>query len=68
MSFDPKRARDYLKSIDLSGTPRGILAYDAATEEGEIYEKGRTQLAVVGSTVLSFAAGITPELTGKAPE
>ncbi len=62
MSFDPKRAREYLKTIDLIGTPRGILAFDAATEEGELFEKGHTQIVTVGSTLLSFAAGITPEV------
>lgn len=62
MSFDPKRTRDYIRTIDLDGTPRGILAYDAATEDGEVYEKGHTQITVVGSTLLSFAAGIAPEL------
>lgn len=61
MSFDPKRARDYIKTIDLHGTARSILAYDAATEDGEIFERGHTQFRVVGSAILSFAAGIAPE-------
>ncbi len=62
MSFDPKRAHGYINTIDLTGTPRGILGCEAASEDGELYEKGHTQIVVVGSTLLSFAAPVSPEL------
>lgn len=59
MTFDPSRAVAFVKSIDLSGTPRGILAQDAAAETGEVFDKAKTQAQVVGSGVFSFAQGVT---------
>ncbi|MGE0705408.1 MAG: hypothetical protein AB7P22_15885 [Vicinamibacterales bacterium] len=55
-------ARDYVKSLDLSGTPRGILAQDAATEATEVFIGARNQALVVGSGLFSFARGVTPEI------
>lgn len=49
---------DYVKSIDLSGTPRGIRAQDAVTEAGEIFDKAKTQAQIVGASVFSFAQGV----------
>jgi len=58
MTFDKVRAKDFVKSIDLSGVPRGIISQDAATEAGEIFEKAKTQAQVVGSGLFSFAQGV----------
>ena len=62
MSFDTNKARSFLKSVDLAGTPRGILSQDAATEAGEIFAQAKSQAQVVGSGGFSFAQGITAEV------
>jgi hypothetical protein len=56
--FDFDQARLFLKSIDLSGTPRGILSQSAATEAGAVFEQAKTQAQVVGSALFSFAQGV----------
>ena len=43
MEFDKDRAREFVKSIDLAGIPRGIISLDAATEAGEIFDKAKIQ-------------------------
>jgi hypothetical protein len=62
MEFDTQRAKSFIKGVDLSGTPRGILAQDAATEAGEVFDKAKAQAQVVGSGVFSFAQGVTAEV------
>jgi hypothetical protein len=62
MEFDTQRAKSFIKGVDLSGTRRGILAQDAATEAGEVFDKAKVQAQVVGSGVFSFAQGVTPEV------
>jgi hypothetical protein len=59
---DVSQAREYVEAIDLSGTPRGLLGMDAATEAGEVFDEARTQAQVVGSGLFSFAQGVTPEV------
>lgn len=54
----PMNALDYVKSIDLKGTPRGLVAQDAATEAGEVFDKAKVQAQVVASAVFSFAQGV----------
>ena len=58
MEFDKERAREFVKSIDLAGVPRGIISQDAATEAGEIFDKAKVQAQVVGSGLFSFAQGV----------
>jgi len=58
MEFDKEQAREFVKSIDLTGVPRGIISQDAATEAGEIFDKAKTQAQVVGSGLFSFAQGV----------
>ena len=58
MAFEISTARDFVKSVDLSGTPRGILAQSAATDAGEVFDKAKTQAQVIGSGVFSFAQGV----------
>jgi hypothetical protein len=57
-------AKSFIKSFDLSGTPRGILAQDAATEAGEVFDKAKAQAQVLGSGVFSFAQGQVPPVAG----
>jgi hypothetical protein len=61
MPQDASTAADFVRSIDLSGTPRGFLAQDAATEESEVFDTAKSQAQVVGSGLFSFAKGVTPE-------
>lgn len=59
MPFDPQKARDFVRSVDLAGTPRGIIAQGAAEEAGEVFSEARKQAQVVGSGVFSFSQGVT---------
>jgi len=60
MLEDSNKAAEFVRSIDLSGTPRGLLAQDAATEASEIFVMAKSQAQVVGSGLFSFAQGVTP--------
>lgn len=62
MAFNTQQAMQFVSSVDLSGTPRGILHLDAASEASEIFDRGKTQAQVVGSGVFSFAQGVTAEV------
>src|SRR3954451_7794009 len=52
----------FVRSIDLSGTPRGFLADAAATEATEVFDTAKAQAQVVGSGLFSFAQGVTPQV------
>ncbi len=58
MAIDIGQAREFVRSVDLSGTPRGILSQDAATEAGEIFDQAKKQAQIAGSGVFSFAQGV----------
>jgi hypothetical protein len=58
MTFDKVRATEFVKAIDLTGTPRTIVSQAAATEAGEIFDKEKVQAQVVGSGLFSFAEGV----------
>lgn len=62
MPFDLDEAKRFVKSVDLAGTPRGILSQDATTEVGEVFDKAKTQAQVVGSGVFSFSQGVTADV------
>src|SRR5258706_2521266 len=62
MAFDTNRAVQYIKSIDLSGTPRGILPQGADVVAGEVFDKAKSQAQVVGSGVFSFTQGVSVEV------
>jgi hypothetical protein len=62
MAFDLNEARAYVKSVDLSGTPRAIVPMDAAGDAGEVFDSAKNQAQVVGSSLLSFAAGVDPKI------
>lgn len=53
-------AREYVASLDLSGTPRVRAFESAATEASEVFDSAKNQAQVVGSALLSFAKGVTP--------
>jgi hypothetical protein len=61
MSEASSSAVGFVKSIDLSGTPRGFLAQSAATEASEVFDAAKTQAQVIGSGLFSFAQGVTEE-------
>jgi hypothetical protein len=61
MPADSSKGAEFVKAVDLSGTPRGLLHQDAATEAGEVFDTAKTQAQVVGSGLFSFAKGVTPE-------
>jgi hypothetical protein len=52
------QAETFVKTIDLSGTPRGLLSQSAATEAAVVFEQAKTQAQVVGSALFSFAQGV----------
>jgi hypothetical protein len=58
---DLSKAAEFVRSIDLSGTPRGLVAQDAATDASEIFAMAKSQAQVVGSGLFSFAQGVTPD-------
>jgi hypothetical protein len=72
MAFDTNRGREFVRSIDLSGTPRGIttarstrgdiLDPDSIHTDGEVFDKAKTQAQIVGAGVFSFAPGVAAEV------
>lgn len=60
--FDTSRTQEFVKSIDISGSPRGILFQDLTTETGEVFDKAKSQAQVVGAGVFCFAHGVAPEI------
>jgi len=62
MVLDLQQQRQYIASLDLSGLPRPIVAQDAATDAGEVFDETKEQAQVVGSGVFSFAVGVDEEV------
>jgi len=62
MPFDVAKAKAYVQSIDLTGTPRSILGMSAATDTGAIFDKAKDQAQVVGSGVFSFQQGVDAQV------
>src|SRR5262245_41816926 len=58
MSFDAAALREYVDSLDLSGTPRASSALEAVGEAGEVFDAAKSQAQVVGSTLYSFVQGV----------
>lgn len=58
MAIEFSQAREFVTTVDLSGTPRGIVLQEAAVEAGEVFDKAKAQAQVVGSGLFSFAQGI----------
>lgn len=58
MPFDIQAARNFVKTADLTGTPRRLLAMDAAAETGTVFDQAKKQAQVVGAGVFSFAQGV----------
>jgi hypothetical protein len=61
MAKEGSQAREYVESIDLTGTPRGLVTQDAAREATEVFDKAKAQAQVIGSSLFSFAQGVTSE-------
>ena len=62
MTIDLARAKSYVQSLDLRGTPRSLLSMDAATEAGAVFDKAKNQAQVVGSGVFSFEQGVDAQV------
>jgi hypothetical protein len=61
MAQDASLAREFVESVDLAGTPRWLIAQDAAAEASEVFDTAKSQAQVVGSSLFSFAQGVTAE-------
>jgi hypothetical protein len=61
MSDHLHEAQEFVESIDLSGTPRNLLAQGAGAEASEVFETAKDQAQIVGSGLFSFAKGVTAE-------
>jgi hypothetical protein len=53
----PDKGKKFVESIDLSGTPRGMVA-DAATEAGQVFDQAKSRKL---SPRFSFAQGVGAE-------
>jgi len=62
MTFDPTTARNYVKAVDLTGTPRGIAAMGPEEDTGPAFNAAKTQAQVVGSGVFAFERGVTAQV------
>jgi hypothetical protein len=58
MAFDIGQATEFVKTVDLTGVPRKIVAQDAAAEAGVAFDEAKNQALVVGSGVFSFSQGV----------
>jgi hypothetical protein len=58
MPFDLAAAKKFVRAADLANTPRSIVAMDADTDAGTVFEEAKRQAQVVGSGVFSFAEGV----------
>jgi hypothetical protein len=55
-------AMEFVRSVDLTGTPMSIMEQDAATDVTAIFDQARPQSQIVGSSILSFSTGVEPGL------
>lgn len=62
MPFDPAKARNYVKKIDLFGIPRTVLPMGPDEEVGEVFEGAKKQARLVGSVLFSFEQGVTTQV------
>lgn len=62
MTTTSLKAKDYVKALDLSGTPRGLVAQGPATEASEVFENAKKQAQIVGSGLLAFQEGVPAEV------
>jgi hypothetical protein len=54
MAFQLEQALDYVKNLDLRGTPRGLVAQSAESEAGDVFNQAKNQAQIVGSGFCSF--------------
>lgn len=62
MTFDPTKARNYVKAVDLAGTPRGIVEMGPEDEASPVFDDAKKQAQVVGSGVFAFEKGVTTQV------
>jgi hypothetical protein len=58
MGFDVAGAKTYIASLDVVGLPRGLVAQDAQTDTGTVFDQAKAQAQVVGSGLFSFSQGV----------
>lgn len=49
---------EYIRAIDLSGTPRRITEQAPEADAGEVFDQAKNQAQIVGSGIFSFAKGV----------
>jgi hypothetical protein len=54
-------SKEYVKSLDLSGVPRGLTAQGPAPEASQPLEQDRSQGQVVGSGLLAYREGVAAD-------
>jgi hypothetical protein len=59
---DAASARAYVQGVDLSDTPRWLVPQDASVAAGEVFDAAKAQARVVGSSLFSFAQGVSAEV------
>jgi hypothetical protein len=62
MELDIPKAKGFVQSIDLSGTPRSLVGQDAGADAGIVFDKAKDQAQVIGSGLFSFQQGVEPEV------
>jgi hypothetical protein len=62
MAFDRTKARNYVKAVDLAGTPRGIVAMGPEEDAGPVFDDAKKQAQVVGSGVFAFEKGVNAQV------
>ena len=55
---DLTKALNFIREVDLEGTPRGLRAHAAEEDAGVAFNQAKNQAQVVGSGVFSFAQGV----------
>jgi hypothetical protein len=62
MSFDLLRAKDFVQTVDISGTPRGIVEMDAEGASQRVFNSTKDQALAVGSGLFAFEKGVDSEV------
>lgn len=62
MPFDLAGARSYVSEVDLSGTPRFIVAQGPEDDAAGAFDQAKTQAQVVGAGIFAFEQGVTTQV------
>jgi len=61
-NFDVTKGLEFVRNLDLGVAPRRIVTRGAEAVAGEVFDAATSQARVVGSGLLAFEAGVTPEV------